>query len=502
MQNLLTELNNILWSPFLVYLFLGLGLLYTIMTKFVQVVHVKDMIKLTFEKKDNDSKEGVSSFQALSMSLGSRVGTGNIAGVATAIAFGGPGAVFWMWVTAFLNSATSFIEITLTQIYKTKINGELRGGVPYYIEKGLKLKKLAMFSALLTLGVMTLFWPGVQSNTVSLAINNAFHVPTYVTGIVLSALFGAIIIGGVQRISKVAEIIVPFMAIVYLVVCLLIILLNFEIIPSIFSLIISSAFNANATFGGLMGTAIAWGVQRGVYSSGAGVGSETFESGAAEVSHPAKQGLVQAFSVYIDTLLICSATAFMILVTGMYNVKSLNVTNIPNIEPSLYTQYAVESAFPGFGSTFLAISLFFFCFTTLISYYYKAETNLIFLKTKLNINHSWPEWTLKILTICTVFYGSLRSANTAWLLGDIGMGAMAWLNLVVIFALTKTALKVLHDYKDQKKNGMNPVFSPSKLGITNADFWDNTNNSPKKNLRTDRNKELVVGKEFVMDIKK
>ncbi len=467
-------LNSYIWSNWLVFAFLGMGLLYTLLTRFVQIRLLKDMISLTFG--GGSSKAGVSSFQALAMSLGSRIGTGNIAGVATAIAFGGPGAIFWMWVAALLGSATSFIETTLTQVYKRKIDGQYRGGTPYYIEKGLKQKWMAVASAGLILIVMGFLWPGVQANTVALTMNNAFGMSPVLTGFMISILLGIIIFGGVKRIAKAAEIIVPFMAIGYILVCLIILSLNVTKIPEVLSLIFTSALSLNSTFGGLMGSAIAWGVQRGVYSNGAGVGSETFEAGAAEVSHPAKQGLVQAFSVYIDTLIICPATAFMILITGMYNVKPEGgnpiINNLGNVEPSVYTQLAVESVLPTFGMSFLAISLFFFCFTTLLSYYYKAETNLAFLKSNQILRSKWLDIFLKMTLLVAVFFGSVKSATIVWAMGDLGMGAMAWVNLSVIFLLTKPAIRALNDYILQKKSGKDPVFRPDQLGIKGAEFWD------------------------------
>ncbi|MBT2759546.1 alanine:cation symporter family protein [Mesobacillus foraminis] len=474
MTELVNWLNGYVWSSWLVFAFLGLGLLYSLLTRFVQVRLFKDMIKLTFD--GGSSKAGVSSFQALAMSLGSRVGTGNIAGVATAIAFGGPGAIFWMWVAALLGSSTSFIETTLTQVYKRKINGQYRGGTPFYIEKGLKLKWFAVVSAVLTLIVMSFLWPSVQANTVALTINNAFGISPFMTGAIIAALLGVIIFGGVKRIAKAAEIMVPFMAIGYILVCIVILSLNVTQIPDVLSLIFTSAFNLNSTFGGLMGSAIAWGVQRGVYSNGAGLGSETFEAGAAEVSHPAKQGLVQAFSVYIDTLIICPATAFMILITGMYDVKPAGrapiIDKLGNAEPSVYTQLAMESVLPTFGVSFLAICLFFFCFTTLLSYYYKAETNLAFLTSHRKIKSNWPNHLLKITLLIASLYGSIKSATVVWAMGDLGMGAMAWVNLTVIFLLTKPALRALNDYVRQKKAGKDPVFKPAKLGIEGADFWE------------------------------
>ncbi|WP_457790740.1 alanine/glycine:cation symporter family protein [Pseudomonas sp. PL-6] len=476
MEELVGKLNGYVWSSALVYTFLGLGLLYSVVTRFVQVRLFKDMLKLAFQ--GGDSRAGVSSFAAFSLSLGSRVGTGNIAGVATAIALGGPGAVFWMWVAAFLGSATSFIEITLTQTYKTKVGGQYRGGTPYYIEKGLKMKWLAILSAALTLIVMSCLWPGVQANTVALSVEKAFGIAPSVTGIAIACLLALIILGGTKRIAKAAEIMVPFMAIGYILACLFILALNVGQVPDAFALIFNSAFGLDATFGGLIGSAIALGVQRGVYSNGAGIGSETFESGAAEVSHPVKQGLVQAFSVYIDTLLICTATALMILVTGMYDVKPAGIENI-GTQPSLYTQLAIESALPGLGEIFLAAALFFFCFTTLLSYYYKAETCLAYLLGKSRTAYLLGSVGLKLLLLLTIYHGSIKTAAAVWAIGDLGMGLMAWVNLIVILFLTRPALKALKDYEQQKKAGKKPTFKPSSIGLQGADFWEHeygTNN--------------------------
>lgn len=480
MENFVGWMNGIVWSSALVYLFLAVGLFYSIATRFLQVRLIKDMIKLTF--CSDKSRAGVSSFQAFSMSLGSRVGTGNIAGVATAIAFGGPGAVFWMWVMAILGGATSFIEITLTQVYKSKIDGQYRGGVPYYIEKGLKAKWFAVVFAAITLIVMGVLWPGLQANTIAISMKNAFGIEPFVTGIMVVAVLGVIIFGGVKRIAKAAEIVVPVMAIIYILMCVVILVANFSELPAVVSLIMSSAFGTNAAFGGIVGSAIAWGVQRGAFSNGAGIGSETYDAGAAEVSHPAKQGLVQSFSVYIDTVLLCSATAFMILLTGMYDVVPEGaapiVNNLKDAEPSAYTQMAIGSVIPGFGAAFLAIALFFFCFTTAMSYYYKAETCIVYLSQNRATKAKWPSLVLKMVLLAMTFYGSVASAKFAWALGDLGMGSMAWLNFIAILLLTKPALKVLKDYEKQRKEGKDPVFNAGKLGFTDADFWMNEYKEP------------------------
>lgn len=483
MKEVVDWLNGILWSPILVYLFLGLGLFYSIVTRFVQVRSMKDILKQTF--KGNSSKSGVSSFQALSMSLGSRVGTGNIAGVATAIALGGPGAVFWMWVMALLGGATSFIEITLTQVFKRKVNGQYRGGTPFYIDKGLKIKWLAVLFSIITLVVMGVLWPGLQINTVSLAMDEAFGINPVISGIVLSGILAIIIFGGVKRIAKAAEIVVPFMAIGYTLVGIIIVLLNISQLPHVFSLIFSSAFGADAAISGTIGQAISWGVQRGAYSNGAGVGSETFEAGAAEVTHPVKQGLVQSFSVYIDTILLCSITAFMIIITNTFNVSST---------PTLYTQQAINSVFPGYGAAFLALALLFFCFTTVMSYYYKAETNLAFIMLKRKSFAAWPKTVLRIVLVVIAFFGSVQTASLAWGMANIGLGAMAWLNLITLIFLTKPALKVLNDYERQKKAGKDPVFDPVKVGIEGADFWEKEYKVKKAfipSMRVSNSKELI-----------
>lgn len=457
----------------MIYLCLGAGLFYSIATRFLQVRHLKDMIVLMFDGKSSDA--GVSSFQALSMALSGRVGTGNIAGVATAIAFGGPGAIFWMWVMAFLGSASGFIEATLGQVYKSKQGGQFRGGPAYYIEKGLKAKWYAILFAIVTVIATGFLLPGVQANSIASGINNAFGISPWITGIVLAGVLGAIIFGGVKRIANVAQVVVPFMALGYILVSLVVVFANLSQVPSMIALIFNSAFGTEAAFGGILGSAIMWGVKRGIYSNEAGQGTAPHAAAAAEVSHPAKQGIVQAFSVYVDTLFVCSATAFMILITGMYNVKPDGVApivnNLGDIEPGpIYTQQAVESVLPGFGAPFIAIALLFFAFTTIMAYYYMAETNLTYLNG--NVKRVWSEYLLKIAMMGMVVYGSVKSAGLAWTLGDIGVGSMAWLNIIAMLLLTKPALRVLKDYERQKREGKDPVFDPVKAGVPYADFWE------------------------------
>jgi len=487
MEDFVGFLNGVLWHDYFIYTILGVGLLFSILTRFVQVRHIKDMFKLMYQGKSSDA--GVSSFQALSIALAGRVGTGNIAGVATAIAFGGPGAVFWMWTIAFIGSASAFIESTLAQIYKVKQNGQYRGGPAFYIEKGMGVKWFAYLFAFAAIIAMAILMPGIQSNSIATAVDNAFSIPPIATGIVIIALLAIIIFGGVKRIATAAQFIVPFMALAYLLLAAIIVIINITEVPAIISLIVRSAFAMDSAFGGIVGMAIAWGVKRGIYSNEAGQGTGAHPAAAAEVSHPAKQGLVQSASVYIDTLLVCSATAFMILFTGMYNTydehagqlegSTYIVENVNGVEHGpAYTQEAIDTVFPGFGSAFVAIALFFFAFTTIMAYYYIAETNVAYLLG--NRNSKIAMALLKLVLIAATLYGAVQTADLAWALGDVGLGIMVWLNVIAILILMKPALTTLKDYERQKKQGLDPVFDPKALGIKNADFWENEYNKDTK----------------------
>lgn len=472
MDKILSSINDIVWSNALILLCLGAGIYFSFVTRFLQVRYFREMIRLLF--KGEASEKGVSSFQAFSIAIAGRVGTGNIAGVATAIAMGGPGAVFWMWMIAFLGSASAFVEATLGQIYKQEKDGQYRGGPAYYIEKGLGMKWYAVVFAGVTILSMALLLPGVQSNTIASSVQHAFGVPVAVTGGIVAVLLGLIIFGGVKRIGKVAEITVPFMAGGYILMALIIIGLNIGQVPAILGLIFRSAFSLEPAFAGVFGMAISWGVKRGIYSNEAGQGTAPHAAAAAEASHPAKQGLVQAFSVYVDTLLVCTATAFMILFTGQYNVINPQggflVENLPGVTVGAeFTQLAVNTHFPALGGAFVAVAIFLFAFTTIMAYYYIAETNLRYLNTR--ANYRWMLALLRVFILLATFYGAVKTAESAWVLGDIGVGLMAWLNVVAIVLLQKPALRALKDYQDQKKAGLDPVFDAAKLGIRHAEQW-------------------------------
>ena len=486
MQDIVNTINAWVWSPALIYLALGAGLFFSILTRFVQVRMFREMIHLLFSSKE--SERGISSFQALAVSLSGRVGTGNIAGVAAAIGFGGPGAVFWMWVVAFLGASTAYVEAALGQIYKEVDEGQYRGGPAFYIEKAMGQRWYGCAFAIVTIIATGLLLPGVQANSITSAAEVALGTgeiyqtalgdisfTKITTACVVVTIFGFIIFGGVKRIAHVTQIVVPFMALAYILAALGIIGMNIAELPRIFGMIIGDAFTPMAGFG----AAIGWGVKRGVYSNEAGQGTGPHAAAASEVEHPAQQGLVQAFSVYVDTLFVCSATAFMILITGAYNVHGkagFIIQNLPagtDPESPAFTQLAVESMVPGIGKPFVAVALFFFAFTTVLAYYYIAETNVAYLRRFFRIPGEML--FLKIAIMASVFYGAIRTASLAWGLGDIGVGLMAWFNIIailILFFMGNAALKALKDYEAQRKAGVEKyTFDPEALGIKNADFW-------------------------------
>lgn len=480
MQKVIEILNDIIWSTPFIILCIGVGLYFTFMTRFLQIRLLKEMISLLFKEGSDD--KGVSPFQAFTMAIAGRVGTGNIAGVATAIAIGGPGAVFWMWVIAFFGSATAFIEATLGQIYKENKDGEYCGGPAFYIKKGMQNKPYALLFCLATIISCTLFLPVVQSNSIADAMTHAFAIDPKWTGLGIVFFLALIIFGGAKRIGKTAEIIVPFMAGAYILMAVVIIVMNISHVPDVFVLIFKSAFGLHPTFGGILGSAIAMGVKRGLYSNEAGQGTAPHAAAAAATTHPAKQGLVQAFSVYIDTLFVCTATALMILFTGSYNIYSENGKNSKEIEASSYlvqnlkgiedgagfTQNAIATDFPTIGAGFVAVALLFFAFTTIMAYYFIAESNLKFLMTK---NRTSVKWLLRALFLLCVFLGTITSGGSSWAIGDIGVGIMAWINFIAILILRKPALLALKDYEQQRKLGVDPVFDPEKLGIKHTTEW-------------------------------
>ncbi|WP_245851864.1 alanine/glycine:cation symporter family protein [Mobilicoccus massiliensis] len=466
--------SDLLWSTPMVVLILGIGLVFTLAMGFPQIRRIPDMLRQLVG--GGGSERGVSSFEALAMALGGRIGTGNIAGVATAIGLGGPGAMFWMWVTAIVGSAVAVVESSLAQVWKEEINGEYRGGPAYYIEKGIGWKWLALGYAAATVFATTITGPSVQAYNIAESANTAFQIDVRLTGVVVAVLFCAVVFGGMKRIGRVCGLVVPFMAIGYIVMGIVVLSLNAAYVPEMFRLIFSSAFGGEAVFGGMFGAIVMWGVRRAVYSSEAGTGSGAQASAAAEVSHPVKQGLAQGFSVYIDTLFVCTVTGLMILVTNSYNVIDENGRKVLEYLPDVkagpaFTQNAIESVLPGFGAPFVAIAMFFFAFTTLLSFGFYADTNIAYLLRGKSYERR-TNTVFQIVLAISILLGSWRSSEFAWGLADIGLGLYTWINLIGLVFLVPVAMRVFKDYERQRKAGHDPVFRPEAVGITNAPLWN------------------------------
>lgn len=504
--------NSWVWSPALVGLCLMAGLYFSLRTRFVQVRRFGEMFKLLFGSTKRDGKKvGISSFQAFAMALSGRVGTGNIVGVATAIGFGGPGAIVWMWIIAFFGAGSAFVEATLAQIYKENHNGQFRGGPAYYIESGLRSPFFGGLFAVLAAMACGIFLPPVQCNGIALSCSRSFGVDPWVVGAVVALLIALVIVGGVKRIANVAQIIAPVMALIYIVLSIVVLAINYQVVPNVLMQMIRGAVGVNEVSGALIGSTIAWGVKRGIYSNEAGQGTGPIVAAAAKVSHPVKQGLVQAFSVYIDTLLVCTATAMMILACKTYNIidtvqhtaSGTVVTYLqqnplaPEGEPGVfYTSGALGTVLGSrTGDMLISIALFFFAFTTIMAYYYYAETNLVYIfnRWRRRIYKKHPErleqleeadmhfgddrgervvvWMLRLGTISAVFLGSMAGSGVAWTIGDIGVGVMAWINIVAILLLSPKALRSLRDYEQQKKQGLEPNFDPEALDIKHCEYW-------------------------------
>ncbi len=456
-------INTLMWSRVLIVLLIGVGIYFSFRTKFVQFRFFKEMFRLLMPD-DKKNKDGVSSFQAFCISTASRVGTGNIAGVAMAVAAGGPGSVFWMWLIALIGGASSFVESTLAQIYKTKDkDGNFLGGPAYYIERGLGKRWLGIIFAILTTLCFGLVFNAAQSNTTTLAFTNAFGINPAVMGIILSVLTALVIFGGVKRIAKVSEVIVPIFATAYILIAIIVIVLNFKTIPSIFVLIFENAFGIKEFAAGGLGFTIMQGIKRGLFSNEAGMGSAPNAAATATVSHPVKQGLTQTLGVFTDTIVICTCTAFIVLISGDYAGTTLTGIEL--------TQTALTSQIGVVGTYFLAICTFLFAFSSIVGNYYYGQTNIEFIsnnKAILNIFRSF--------VVLTVFLGSLASIDFVWNLADLFMAFMAVINLIAILFLGKYAFAALEDYSRQKKAGKDPIFKASTIpGLENTEAWEDNN---------------------------
>lgn len=455
---LVGPLNDFIWTYILIGVLLVLGVYFTIRTKFVQIRLFGEMFRLIFEKKE--SNDGVSPFQAFTISAASRVGTGNVTGVALAIGVGGPGAVFWMWMIAFIGMATAFIESTLAQVYKVKDGDTFRGGPAYYMEKALGMRKLGIvFAILLTLSFGFIF-NAVQANTISQSFMDVFGLSDVAVGIVLVLITSVIIFGGIKRVVKVTELVVPIMATFYLLIALYIVVTNISQIPAVFSLIMSHAFGLREVVGGGIGAAMMQGIRRGLFSNEAGMGSVPNAAATANVSHPAKQGLVQSLGVFFDTIMICSATAFIIILAGLYTTGEQ--------DGIILTQASMAVHVGSWAPYFIAIAILFFAFSSIVGNYYYGETNIEFI----NAHKGWMT-VYRILVLGMVMFGAMAQVEVVWSMADLFMGLMAIINLLVIALLGRVAFKVLDDFTMQRKQGLNPVFKASSIpGLKGAECWE------------------------------
>lgn len=464
-NNLLASLNDFLYSYILIFLLVAAGIYFSIRTKFVQFRLIGDAIKALKEKAEkNDNGKSVSSFQALMISTASRVGTGNIAGIATAIVAGGPGAVFWMWVMAIVGGASAFVESTLAQVYKVKDGKEFRGGPSYYIERALGKRWLGVLFSILLIACFAYGFNGLQTYNMSSALE--YYIPNYsdtilpaVVGLLIAAATAFVIFGGVHRIGFISSVIVPIMAGIYILMGIFITLTNLNHVPEMFSLIFDGAFDFRAIFGGFAGSTVLIGIKRGLFSNEAGMGSAPNASATATVSHPVKQGMVQVLSVFIDTLMICTTTAFILLLSGVTGVPE-KLDGIP------YVQAAISANVGSLGIHFITFSIFAFAFTSLIGNYYYAESNILFIKNNRVLLNGF-----RITCLIAIFLGAQADFSTVWNLADVLMGFMAIENILVIFLLGGIAFKVLDDYTKQKKQGLDPVFKAKNVGLNNTDTW-------------------------------
>lgn len=449
----ISGINEILWSYLLIIMLLGCAIWFTVKTRFVQFRMIGEMVRLLGDSTGTSSKDEkhISSFQAFAVSLASRVGTGNLAGVATAIAVGGPGAVFWMWIIALLGASSAFVESTLAQLYKTKGKDSFIGGPAYYMQKGLGLRWMGVFFAVLISITFGFAFNTVQSNTICAAWEGALGFDHSIVGMILTVLTLLIIFGGIQRIAKVSSIVVPVMALGYIALALGIVLFNLGKLPGVLELIIGNAFGWEQALGGSMGAALMQGIKRGLFSNEAGMGSAPNVAATADVSHPVKQGLIQTLGVFTDTLIICTCTAFIILFSGAPLDGTVNGVQL--------TQLALTNEVGSIGGIFVAIAILLFAFSSIIGNYYYGEANIRFITQKKSVLFIY-----RLLVGGMVMFGAMASLELAWSLADITMALMTICNLIAISLLSRQAFLLLNDYIAQKRKGIkSPVFDKNTI---------------------------------------
>jgi AGCS family alanine or glycine:cation symporter len=462
---LISTVNDALWGYVLIAALLGCGLWFTIRTRFVQFRMIGEMLRLLTDPgtPSEKGKRHISSFQAFAVSVATRVGTGNLAGVATAIAIGGPGAVFWMWVTALIGSATAFVESTLSQLFKRHHKDSFIGGPAYYIRHGLHSRWMSVLFAVLFTVTFGLTYNSIQSNAICGAMQQAFGWSPLWVGVVLAGMGLVIVFGGIHRIARVSSVLVPVMAIGYFLLAFVIIFINIEHIPHVLHVIISNAFGIEQIAGGGLGATMMTGIKRGLFSNEAGEGSAPNVAATANVSHPVKQGLIQALGVFTDTLLVCSCTAFIILISGLYQTPELNGIAL--------TQSALQAEIGSFGSVFVAVAIFLFAFSSIIGNYYYGEANIRFLTPNKSVMVVYRIFSAGVLVI----FGALATLELVWSIGDLFMALVTACNLIAITALGRHVFRLLDDYRQQKRRGIkDPVFHRQQMPELEKDLdcWE------------------------------
>lgn len=476
MHQFIQSANAIMWALPMVIVLVAIGLYYTIRMGVPQIRLIGDMVGQLIH--GGRTSAGISSFESFAMALGGRVGVANIAGVAAAMYLGGPGALFWMWLTAFFGAPVAVAESSLAQLYKHKVKGEFRGGPAFYILEGLgrNWRWLAVAYAAATVLATTITGPQIQANAVTAATSEAWGWDPLWVGIGMAAFFLIIVFGGMHRLGRTVGLVVPFMAAAYILVGVVVVAVNWQHVPAMFGLIFSSAFGADSAYAGMMGAAIAWGIRRAVYSTEIGTGSGAQAAAAANVTHPVKQGLAQGFSAYVDTLFICTITGLMILATDSFNVMGPDgepiAEHLPGVEEGpAWTQAAIDSVIPAFGPSLVAVAVFLFAFTTLLSFDFYAVTNLAYLVKRKSILKVF-EAIAHILLAGSMVFGATQKAGFAWDMADFGLGLYTWVNILALVLLSPIAIRLVKDYDRQKRAGQDPVLDPKEIGVHNAHLWE------------------------------
>ncbi len=480
--NIINLLNGYVWSPAMLVFVVVSGVYFSIRLRFTQVRNLRDMVRNLVSNQSSES--GISTFSSFWTTMAARVGVGNIAGVAVAVYMGGPGTIFWMWVTSILLAAISFAECSLGQLYKLRVDGEYRGGAYYCAEIGLGWGWFSKLFATVTVVGMLFGMPGIQANMIGEGLNHSLGIPPLLTGVVGAILLGVIILGGIKRISSFAAILVPIKVGIFLLLTAIVLIANYDRIPTMFSWIFSSAFNQGSVFGGMMGSAISMGIRRSTFASGAGMGEETPAAAAAEAAHPAGQGLANSFGIYMD-IIICTCSGLMILVTDCFNTASGYIgSGSPQMAALaasgkngiVFPQEAVGTLMPGLGEFVMGVVVILFAFTTILSYYYQAETGMAYLLGKASENKRKNVYlVMKIMVLLVYIYFSTTTSSVAWGAADLACGMMVWLNVLMLWFLFPKVVAILNDYEEQRNADQVPFFDPDKVGISNVDLWKEIN---------------------------